>query len=46
LESLNADLGTAYDVVEGADRAPTAQAIKAVAVLQQRVRRLLDSANR
>jgi hypothetical protein len=39
--SLNNDLATAYDVVEGADRAPTVQATKAVAALQQRLRKLL-----
>jgi hypothetical protein len=41
LVSLNNDLATAYDVVEGADRAPTVQARTAVAVLQQRLRKLL-----
>ncbi|HMF94651.1 MAG TPA: hypothetical protein VKE96_10165 [Vicinamibacterales bacterium] len=43
LEALNTDLATAYDVVEGADRAPTLQATKTVAALEQRVRRLLNS---
>jgi hypothetical protein len=37
LNALNSDLATAYDVVEGADRAPTTQAAKAVARLEQRV---------
>jgi len=41
LVSLNTDLATAYDVVEGADRAPTTQAFKAVAHLEQRVNALL-----
>jgi hypothetical protein len=41
LVSLNTDLATAYDVVEGADRAPTTQAFKAVTALQQRLRKLL-----
>jgi photosystem II stability/assembly factor-like uncharacterized protein len=40
LVSLNTDLATAYDVVEGADRAPTSQAVKAVAVLEQRLKKL------
>jgi hypothetical protein len=39
--ALNNDLATAYDVVEGADRAPTTQAFKAVTALQQRLRKLL-----
>jgi hypothetical protein len=43
LESLNADLATAYDAVEGSDRAPTTQASRAVATLEQRARRLLSS---
>ena len=42
LVSLNADLATAYDVVEGADRAPTTQALKAVTQLEQRVNALLE----
>jgi hypothetical protein len=46
LEAVNTDLATAYDVVEGADRAPTAQAVKAVAALEQRARRLLSSSGR
>jgi hypothetical protein len=41
LVSLNADLATAYDVIEGADRAPTTQALKAVTQLEQRVNALL-----
>jgi hypothetical protein len=41
LIALNADLATAYDVVEGADRAPTTQASAAVARLQQRLNALL-----
>jgi hypothetical protein len=41
LKTLNADLATAYDAVEGADRAPTTQAVKAVAALEQRLRKLL-----
>jgi hypothetical protein len=41
LASLHADLATAYDVVEGADRAPTTQALKAVTQLEQRVNALL-----
>lgn len=41
LTSLNNDLATAYDVVEGADRAPTPQAFKAVAMLEQRLKKLL-----
>lgn len=41
LIALNTDLATAYDVVEGADRAPTSQAATAVAHLEQRMRALL-----
>jgi photosystem II stability/assembly factor-like uncharacterized protein len=41
LETLNADLATAYDAVEGSDRAPTVQATRAVTALEQRARRLL-----
>ena len=41
LRAINADLATAYDAVEGADRAPTSQAVKAVAVLEQRLAKLL-----
>ena len=41
LIALNNDLATAYDVVEGADRAPTTQASKAVAHLEQRASALL-----
>jgi hypothetical protein len=43
LEALNGDLATAYDAVEGSDRAPTTQAIQAVTALEQRARRLLSS---
>jgi len=43
LEALNGDLATAYDAVEGSDRAPTAQATRAVTALEQRARRLLSS---
>jgi len=43
LEALNGDLSTAYDAVEGSDRAPTAQATRAVTALEQRARRLLSS---
>jgi photosystem II stability/assembly factor-like uncharacterized protein len=41
LTSLNNDLATAYDVVEGADRAPTTQARQAVAALEKRLESLL-----
>ena len=41
LESLNNDLATAYDVVEGSDRAPTVQAVRAVAALERRLAKLL-----
>jgi hypothetical protein len=41
LISLNNDLATAYDVVEGADRAPTVQATKAVANLERRFTALM-----
>ncbi|MBZ5560713.1 MAG: hypothetical protein LAO77_25955, partial [Acidobacteriia bacterium] len=41
LKTLNADLATAYDAVEGADRAPTTQAVTAVAALEQRLAKLL-----
>jgi hypothetical protein len=41
LRSLNMDLATAYEVVEGADRAPTTQAGRAVAALQRRLTALL-----
>ncbi|PYR16175.1 MAG: hypothetical protein DMF94_29025 [Acidobacteria bacterium] len=34
LTTFNNDLASAYEVVEGADRAPTAQAVRAVAALQ------------
>ena len=42
LIALNGDLATAYDVVEGADRAPTTQAAAAVARLQQRMNALFE----
>jgi hypothetical protein len=41
LAALNADLATAYDVVEGSDRAPTSQARQAVGDLERRLRKLL-----
>jgi hypothetical protein len=41
LTTLNGDLATAYDVVEGADRAPTAQAFTTVAGLERRLAALL-----
>jgi photosystem II stability/assembly factor-like uncharacterized protein len=41
LKAINADLATAYDAVEGSDRAPTTQAVKAVAALEQRLRKLI-----
>jgi hypothetical protein len=41
LTALNTDLATAYDVVEGADRAPTAQAVRTVNELERRVIALL-----
>jgi photosystem II stability/assembly factor-like uncharacterized protein len=44
LAALNSDLATAYDVIEGADRAPTAQAVKAVTHLEQRLKALLKGA--
>ena len=44
LIALNNDLATAYDVVEGADRAPTTQAATAVAHLEQRLKALLEGA--
>ena len=44
LTALNNDLATAYDVVEGADRAPTTQAVTAVARLEQRLKALLTGA--
>ena len=42
IDALNADLATAYDAVEGADRVPTVQAAKTAAALDARVRRLLS----
>jgi hypothetical protein len=41
LITLNNDLATAYDVVEGADRAPTAQSASAVATLERRFAALM-----
>ena len=41
LIALNNDLATAYDVVAGADRAPTTQAAAAVAHLEQRLKALV-----
>jgi hypothetical protein len=41
LATLNGDLATAYDVVEGADRAPTTQAFKTVTDLERRLTTLL-----
>jgi photosystem II stability/assembly factor-like uncharacterized protein len=41
LEVLNNDLATAYDVVEGSDRAPTVQAVRTVATLERRLAKLL-----
>jgi photosystem II stability/assembly factor-like uncharacterized protein len=46
MDALNGDLATAYDAVEGADRAPTVQAANTVAALDARVRRLLSSSGR
>ena len=43
LAALNNDLATAYDAVEGPDRAPTVQAGRTVVALEERVRRLLSS---
>jgi hypothetical protein len=37
LRALNLDLAAAYEVVEGADRAPTAQAVRATATLERRL---------
>jgi hypothetical protein len=37
LADLNNDLGTALDVIQGSDRAPTAQAVQAVADLERRL---------
>jgi hypothetical protein len=44
LTALNNALATAYDVVEGADRAPTTQAVTAVNHLEQRLKALLKGA--
>ena len=46
LEALHNDLATAYEAVEGADRAPTVQAAKTVVALEERARRLLSSSVR
>ncbi len=43
LATLNTDLATAYDVVEGADAAPTAQATTTVTMLEQRLKKLLST---
>jgi hypothetical protein len=42
LTALTSDLVTAYAIVEGADAAPTTQAVNAVVKLQQRLARLLE----
>jgi photosystem II stability/assembly factor-like uncharacterized protein len=44
LATLNGDLATAYEVVEGADAAPTAQAATTVTALEQRLTTLLSRA--
>ena len=44
LATLNRQLATAYDVIEGADAAPTAQAVKTVASLERRVAQRLGPA--
>jgi photosystem II stability/assembly factor-like uncharacterized protein len=44
LTQLNGDLATALDVVQGADRAPTAQAVRAVADLERRLKAELAKA--
>jgi photosystem II stability/assembly factor-like uncharacterized protein len=41
--ALNSDLATAYDVVEGTDRGPTVQAVKAVTNLERRFKALLQA---
>ena len=41
LAALNTDLAAALDVIEGADRAPTTQAVRAVAALRRRVAALV-----
>jgi hypothetical protein len=46
LTDLNTDLATALDVVQGADRTPTAQATKAVADLERRLNAELGKRNR
>jgi photosystem II stability/assembly factor-like uncharacterized protein len=38
LSALNRDLATAYEVVEGSDRAPTTQAVAAVTALEERLK--------
>jgi photosystem II stability/assembly factor-like uncharacterized protein len=43
LIALNNDLATAYDVIEGADRAPTTQGAAAVTRLERRLASLLKS---
>jgi hypothetical protein len=42
LIALNSDLATAYDLVEGTDRAPTVQAVKAVTNLERRFNALVQ----
>jgi hypothetical protein len=42
LSALNADLASALDVVEGADRAPTVQASRSVAALERRLATLIQ----
>jgi photosystem II stability/assembly factor-like uncharacterized protein len=44
LATLNADLTTAYDVIEGADAAPTSQAATTVTALEQRWKKLSGAA--
>jgi hypothetical protein len=44
LATFNADLATAYDIVEGADAAPTSQAVTTVAGLERRGKKLLEAA--
>jgi len=42
LATLNRDLATAYAVIESADAAPTAQAVKSVAALERRIAALVS----
>jgi hypothetical protein len=46
LTALNADLSAVYEIIEGADAAPTVQTTKAIAALQQTLGRLLARAGR